>query len=177
MGTTSSACRPEMPGFRLFSVPESDVFMCWLWLSLAIVLEVAATILMKLSNGFTRVVPTVSMIGLYALGFIPLVFALKSMEVGAVYAIWSAVGTALVALVGVVLFHEPANALKVVAIVLIIGGVVCLNLSMRQPGSPSAAGSDPQRRGSLNPQTRAPLERGRDSEAPQTAASNHPTAP
>jgi glucose uptake protein GlcU len=58
--------------------------------------------------------------------------ALKEMEIGAVYAIWSAVGTALVALLGVLIFHEPANVLKVVAIALIIVGVVCLNLSSRR---------------------------------------------
>jgi drug/metabolite transporter (DMT)-like permease len=54
------------------------------------------------------------------------------MEIGAVYAIWSAVGTALVSVLGVIVFHEPANTLKIVAIVLIIVGVVCLNLSSRQ---------------------------------------------
>jgi drug/metabolite transporter (DMT)-like permease len=54
---------------------------------------------------------------------------LKQLEVGAVYAIWSALGTAAVALIGVVLFHEPANGLKVFSIALIIVGVVCLNLS------------------------------------------------
>src|SRR5664279_3765219 len=56
------------------------------------------------------------------------------MEIGNVYAIWSAVGTALVAVVGVLIFHEQASVLKIVAIVLIIAGVVCLNLSA--PRSP-----------------------------------------
>ena len=106
--------------------------MCWIWLFLAIFLEVAATVLMKLSNGLTRTVPTVGMFVLYGLSFIPMTIALKEMEIGAVYAIWSAVGTALVAVLGVILFHEPANVLKVVAIALIIFGVVCLNLSSRQ---------------------------------------------
>src|SRR5271169_172856 len=99
--------------------------MCWIWLFLAIFLEVAATILMKLSNGLTRAVPTVGMFVLFGLSFVPLTIALKQMEIGAVYAIWSAVGTALVAVLGIFLFHEPANVLKVVAIALIIVGVVC----------------------------------------------------
>jgi small multidrug resistance pump len=111
--------------------------MCWIWLFLAIFLEVAATILMKLSNGLTRTLPTVGMFVLYGLSFIPVTIALKEMEIGAVYAIWSAVGTALVAVLGVVIFHEPTNALKVVSIALIIFGVVCLNLSSRL--SPRAA--------------------------------------
>ncbi len=107
--------------------------MCWIWLFLAIFLEVAATILMKLSNGLTRTAPTVGMFVLYGLSFIPMTIALKQMEIGAVYAIWSAVGTAAVAILGIVFFHEPANALKAVAIVLIIAGVVCLDFSSRKP--------------------------------------------
>src|SRR5271166_2345062 len=106
--------------------------MCWLWLFMAILLEVAATMLMKLSNGLSRTAPTVGMFVLYGLSFIPMTIALKGMEIGAVYAIWSAVATALVSVLGVLVFHEPANALKIVAIVLIIVGVVCLNLSSRR---------------------------------------------
>ena len=103
--------------------------MCWLWLFLAIALEVAATILMKYSEGFTRLGPTVGMLVLYGLSLAPLARVLKQLEVGAVYAIWSALGTAAVALLGMVLFHEPASGLKVFSLVLIIVGVVCLNLS------------------------------------------------
>ena len=106
--------------------------MCWLWLFLAIALEVTATILMKYSDGFTRLGPTVGMLVFYALSLAPLARVLKQLEVGAVYAIWSALGTAAVALIGMVLFHEPANALKVFSIALIIVGVVCLNLSGHQ---------------------------------------------
>lgn len=112
--------------------------MCWIWLFIAIVLEVAATLLMKLSNGLTRTAPTVGMFVLYGLSFIPMTIALKEMEIGTVYAIWSAVGTALVAVLGVILFHEPASALKVVAIGLIIAGVVCLDLSARSGSRPAA---------------------------------------
>lgn len=122
--------------------------MCWIWLFLAIFLEVAATILMKLSNGLSRIVPTVGMFVLYGLSFIPMTIALKEMEIGAVYAIWSAVGTAVVAFLGVLVFHESANLLKVIAIVLIIVGVVCLNLSSRH-STETAARSQPQLRSDL----------------------------
>src|SRR5581483_4446970 len=81
------------------------------------------------TDGFTRLGPTVAMLVLYALSLAPLARVLKQLEVGAVYAIWSALGTAAVALIGILLFHEPANALKVFSILLIIAGVVCLNLS------------------------------------------------
>lgn len=115
--------------------------MCWIWLFLAIFLEVSATVFMKLSNGFTRIVPTISMFVLYGLSLVPMVAALKQMEVSAVYAIWSAVGTAMVATLGIVLFHEPASALKVASIGLIIVGVVCLNLSTRSAPRPTESRS------------------------------------
>lgn len=111
--------------------------MCWLWLFLAITLEVAATILMKYSDGFTRLGPTVGMLVLYGLSLAPLARVLKELEVGAVYAIWSALGTAAVALLGMFLFHEPASGLKVFSIALIIVGVVCLNLSGHRARRPT----------------------------------------
>ena len=119
--------------------------MCWIWLFLAIALEVAATVLMKLSNGLIRAVPTVGMFVFYALSFVPMTIALRKMEIGAVYAIWSAVGTAVVAFLGVVVFHESASVLKVVAIGLIIAGVVCLNISTpHEPPSASRASTQLQ---------------------------------
>lgn len=93
---------------------------------------------MKLSNGLTRTAPTVGMFVLYGLSFVPMTIALKEMEIGAVYAIWSAVGTAVVAVLGVLVFHEPANLLKAVAIALIIVGVVCLNMSSTHPEQTAA---------------------------------------
>jgi len=105
---------------------------------------------MKLSNGLTRTAPTISMFVLYGLSFLPMTIALKQMEIGTVYAIWSAVGTAFVVVLGVLLFHEPANALKVVAIVLIISGVLCLDLSTRQ-SSQTIARAQSQLRSELRP--------------------------
>lgn len=105
--------------------------MCWVWLFLAISLEVAATVFMKLSEGFSKIVPTAIMGVLYAISFVPLAIALKKMDVGIAYAVWSAVGTAMVTLVGVFLFKESVSALKVFSIALIIAGVVSLNLSSR----------------------------------------------
>ena len=105
--------------------------MCWIWLFVAILLEVAATIFMKLSNGFTRLWPTVIMGLFYGISFVPLAIALKKMEVSVAYAVWSAVGTALVTMLGVFLFKETVSLSKVFAIVLIILGVVTLNLSDR----------------------------------------------
>ncbi len=116
--------------------------MCWIWLFMAIVLEVAATIFMKLSNGFSKVAPTLIMALLYGISFFPLAIALKKMDVSTVYAVWSAVGTALVTMAGMFLFKESMSALKVFAIALIVVGVVTLNLTERSrrinPGQTTA---------------------------------------
>jgi small multidrug resistance pump len=124
---------PDEVSFSPMCSYQKAAFMCWLWLFLAIALEVTATILMKYSDGFTRLGPTVGMLFFYALSLAPLARVLTQLEVGAVYAIWSALGTAAVALIGMVLFHEPASGLKVFSIALIIVGVVCLNLSGHAP--------------------------------------------
>lgn len=105
--------------------------MCWIWLFVAILLEVAATIFMKLSDGFSKLVPTLMMGLLYGISFFPLAIALKKMEVSTAYAVWSAVGTVLVTMMGMFLFKESMSMLKVFAIALIIVGVVTLNLTER----------------------------------------------
>ncbi len=115
-----------------FNSYRKEVYMCWLWLFLAIALEVAATVFMKLSDGFSKTVPTVIMGLLYALSFLPLAIALKKMDIAIAYAVWSAVGTAMVTILGMFLFKESVSMLKVGSIALIILGVVFLNLSSRQ---------------------------------------------
>jgi len=106
-----------------------SVNMHWLYLSLAILSEVAGTTCMKLSAGFTRFTPSVLMWLFYAVCFCFLTLALKKVDLSVAYAIWSGVGTALIATVGVLYFREPATILKVVGLVAIIGGVVALNMS------------------------------------------------
>ena len=112
-----------------FNSYRKEVFMCWAWLFLAIALEVAATVFMKLSDGFSRIIPTAMMGVLYALSFVPLAIALKKMEVGTAYAVWSAVGTAMVTMIGILLFKETVSAMKIISIAMIIVGVVFLSMS------------------------------------------------
>ena len=69
------------------------------------------------------------MVVFYALSFGSLSLTLKRIDVGVAYAVWSALGTALIATIGVLWFHEPVTALKVFSLVAIIGGVVGLYLS------------------------------------------------
>ena len=103
--------------------------MTWLYLVLAILLEVSGTTCMKLSQGFTKLVPSILLFVFYTLSMGMLTLALKKIDVSVAYAVWSGVGTALIATIGVVWFKEPAAAFKLISIALIIVGVVGLNLS------------------------------------------------
>lgn len=103
--------------------------MHWLHLTFAILAEVAGTTCMKLSAGFTKLTPSMLMWVLYGICFYFLTLALKKVDIGVAYAIWSGVGTALIATIGVLYFREPISILKVIGIVAIIEGVVALNLS------------------------------------------------
>lgn len=100
----------------------------WLYLLIAILTEVVGTSLMKVSQGLTRLVPTISMFVLYAISFVFMALALKKIEVGIAYAIWSGLGTALIAMIGIAWFRESISVPKLVGIVLIIVGVILLNL-------------------------------------------------
>ena len=105
--------------------------MEWVYLGLAIGLEIAGTTCLKLSEGFTRIIPSLFIFIFYGLSFVLLTLAVKVIPISLAYAIWSGVGTALIALIGFVAFDEPATALKVMFIGLIIIGVVGLQLSDR----------------------------------------------
>jgi small multidrug resistance pump len=106
--------------------------MSWFYLAVAILLEVVGTINMKLSQGFTRWLPTTLMFVLYGLSIAAMNISLKGIDVGVVYAIWSGVGTALITLAGVLWFHEQLTALRVVSIALIIIGVIGLNIGLKE---------------------------------------------
>lgn len=101
----------------------------WLFLAGAIALDVAGTISMKLSEGFTRLTPSILLFVFYAASFGVLTLALKKIEVSVAYAVWSGVGTAIIAAIGILYFHEAASALKLVSLLLIVVGAVGLNLS------------------------------------------------
>jgi small multidrug resistance pump len=103
--------------------------MSWLYLVLAIVLEVSGTTSMKFSQGFTKILPSVLMFFFYGLSLSVLTLALKKIDVSLAYAVWSGLGTALIASVGVLWLKEPLNTLKIISLLLIIIGVIGLNLS------------------------------------------------
>lgn len=103
--------------------------MPWLTLTLAIAFEVAGTTSMKLSEGFTKLVPSVAIFVCYAVSFTLLTLTLRTMGVGITYAIWSGVGTVATAVIGVALFGESMGLAKVAFIGLITIGVVGLMLT------------------------------------------------
>ena len=102
--------------------------MSWLYLLLAILLEVSGTTSMKLSEGFTKVTPSIMIFVFYGLSFASLTLALRELDVSVTYAIWSGLGTALIAIIGYVWFHEPMSLVKVISVLFIIGGVLGLYL-------------------------------------------------
>ncbi|MBA4535233.1 multidrug efflux SMR transporter [Brevibacillus laterosporus] len=111
--------------------------MSWVFLGVAILLEVAGTTMMKLSNGLTKIWPTILMFVFYLICFSSLSLALKKLEVGVVYAIWSGIGTALIATIGIIWFKDSLSLQKVIAILLIIAGCVLLNLQGGSHGAPA----------------------------------------
>ena len=104
----------------------------WFYLIAAILFEVSGTTCMKLSQGLTRIWPSIFIAVFYLLSLGNLTLALKQIDLGVAYAIWAGIGTALIALIGVVYFKEPASALKLASLALIILGVVGLHLSGAQ---------------------------------------------
>jgi small multidrug resistance pump len=101
----------------------------WLFLLIAILSEVAGTICMKLSTGLTKLIPVIAMFVLYGISFSALALSLKTIDVSVSYAVWSGIGTAIIAVAGYVIFDEPLGGMKIASICLIIVGVVGLNLT------------------------------------------------
>lgn len=102
--------------------------MTFFYLLLAIVFEVAGTTSMKLSDGFNKLTPSVMIFVFYVTSFVFLTLALRRLEVSVAYAVWSGLGTLLIAIIGVQYFHEPMTAIKAISLGLIITGVVGLRL-------------------------------------------------
>ncbi|MFM9449356.1 DMT family transporter [Streptomyces acidiscabies] len=102
--------------------------MGYLMLAGAILAEVIATSAMKYSDGFSKLWPSL-LTGLgYVVSFALLAQALRSVSIGTAYAIWAGVGTATIAVIGVVLFGDGVGGAKIAGILLIVAGVVVLNL-------------------------------------------------
>ena len=97
-------------------------------LMLAIMLEVAGTSMLQASQQFTRFWPTLGMAGCYLLSFYLLSLSLRVLPLGIAYAIWSAVGILLVALIGLVVFGQRIDLPGIIGLGLIVAGVLVVNL-------------------------------------------------
>ncbi|MFJ8090800.1 DMT family transporter [Lysinibacillus sp. NPDC095746] len=99
------------------------------FLFISIISEVFASSMLKLTNGFKRLLPSVGVVVGYGTAFYFLSLTLQSIAIGTAYAIWAGVGTALTAVIGIVFYKELFNLKKIIGILLIIVGVVILNLA------------------------------------------------
>jgi small multidrug resistance pump len=101
--------------------------MVWVLLLGAILSEVSATVSLRLSEGFSKAVPSTVVVVGYLLSFALLAQVLKrGLPVGVAYAIWSALGVALVAVIGAAFLREPLSRLQVAGLVLVILGVIAV---------------------------------------------------
>lgn len=98
-------------------------------LAIAILAEVFGSSMLKVSQGFKKILPSIGVVAGMGIAFFSLSIALKSIPLGTAYAIWAGTGTALTFLVGVMVWKEKVNLKKVLGLVLIIGGVIVLKLS------------------------------------------------
>jgi len=116
-------------GFQRVEGPPNA--MNTIYLTAAIVLEICGTTSLKLSDGFTRIGPTSAVVVCYVASFVLLSLALRGIDLSIAYAVWSGVGTAVVAVIGIVWFGESAGIWKLLCLALIVLGVAGLHLSER----------------------------------------------
>lgn len=103
--------------------------MSYLYLAFAIIFEICGTTCMKLSEGFTRPVPSILIFVFYGISFISFTIALREIDVSVAYAIWAGLGVAMISLIGYFWFHEPMPPVRIAFIALIGIGVIGLHLS------------------------------------------------
>ncbi|WP_055048567.1 quaternary ammonium compound efflux SMR transporter SugE [Devosia sp. A16] len=102
--------------------------MAWVFLVIAGLLEVVWAIGLKYTDGFTRIGPTAITVAAMVASVVLLGVALRDLPVGTGYAIWTGIGTIGTAVLGMLLFQEPATALRLASIGLIVAGIVGLKL-------------------------------------------------
>lgn len=102
--------------------------MAYILLTFSIISEVFGTTMLKLSNGFSKVLPVIGVITGFGVCFYLLSLTLEDLPLGFTYAVWSGSGTILTSIVGVVLFKEKLNRMGVLGISLLLAGIILLNL-------------------------------------------------
>jgi quaternary ammonium compound-resistance protein SugE len=104
------------------------VVMAWVYLFLAGLLEIGFTSFLKLSDNFTRIIPTIIFLILSVLSFVALSMSLKSIPLGTSYAIWTGIGAFGTALIGILFFGESTEFWRVFFLCLLIGSIIGLKV-------------------------------------------------
>jgi quaternary ammonium compound-resistance protein SugE len=103
--------------------------MTWIILLLAGLLEVVWAVGLKYTEGFTKLVPSVLTVAAMAGSVGMLGLALRTLPLGTAYAIWTGIGTVGTVIYGIVMLNEPASAIRLTCIAMIVGGIIGLKIS------------------------------------------------
>lgn len=109
--------------------------MAYLYLFIAIISEVIATLSLKASSGFSKLTPSIVVIVGYAISFVLLSLVLKTVPVGIAYASWSGLGIIFVSVMSYSLYGQKLDVVAIGGIVLIIAGVLLINLFSKTDGN------------------------------------------
>ena len=102
--------------------------MAWVWLTLAGLLEIVWAVGLKYTDGFTRLVPSAITAGAMLGSVYLLALAVRTIPIGTGYAVWTCIGAVGVAILGMALFGEPTDVLRIASILLIVLGIAGLKL-------------------------------------------------
>ena len=100
--------------------------MSWIILFFAGILEIGWAVGLKFTEGFTKTVPTILTISSMAVSMFLLGVAVKHLPIGTAYAVWTGIGTVGTAILGILLFREPASAMRILCIAMIVMGILGL---------------------------------------------------
>ena len=106
--------------------------MKWIYLLIAGILEITWAVAMKMSDGFTVLVPSIITVGGYIASAVFLAIALKHLPLGTAYAMWTGMGIAGTTLLGIVIFHERLSIPKIICVIMIVVGIVGLKLLAKE---------------------------------------------
>ncbi len=106
--------------------------MNWIYLAIAGLFEIAWAIGLKYTEGWSRLVPSLVTGALMIASFYFLSLAVRTLPIGSAYAVWTGIGTVGAAILGMVLFNEPRDAVRIFCIMLIIAGIAGLKLTSSQ---------------------------------------------
>ena len=112
-------------------IPVLNINHARMVLALAIMFEVGGTTSMRLSEGFSRLTPSIMIFVFYAISFALNTMVIRTLGLSVVYAVWSGVGTVLTSIIGYLYFKEPASAIKLGSTALIVIGVLGLHSASR----------------------------------------------